>query len=470
MVNQSYNKSYSLGSDINLISCFITAIQSFSRELTGSNMKTIAFENFIVHFYKNSNYPSLLFVIVTDLNFNPNEINCKICKIVSAFLNQYKSSINNFNGEVSVFKPFEKRLIEMKIAEKNCGSPNECINCPFSTEKSQIIHIIKKNEKIVVSLLDKLFQSLLDEINDLLAVLVIDFDGFIISQQYVKGFDDSIIDSIINVVEPSIKKIKKFSETSYGSGTFDTNEFRLFYLELGGSIPVLFILCANPTSNIDEIIPYSYIIAEKVSRILNNQNTNLQIPTFLEGGNIEFTSKEDLVAGRNLINNIIIIGPEMAGKTSLVEMYVNGKFEKEYKPTIGLSILKKNLQITKRSNITLNILDMGSLKSFAKIRKYFYKVSNIKAIIILFDYTRIDTLDNVKEWIKEVRTFIKENEITYILVGNKADLVENRDEIKKKALKIANQYNLNFFTTSALTGEGLDELFMYLLNFASNLS
>jgi len=38
---------------------------------------------------------------------------------------------------------------------------------------------------------------------------------------------------------------------------------------------------------------------------------------------------------------------------------------------------------------------------------------------------------------------------------------------KKKAIEIANQHNFTFFATSAHTGEGLDELFMYLLNFAS---
>ncbi len=38
----------------------------------------------------------------------------------------------------------------------------------------------------------------------------------------------------------------------------------------------------------------------------------------------------------------------------------------------------------------------------------------------------------------------------------------SREEIKKKAEKFAKQYDLLFFETSALTGEGIDEVFLNL--------
>lgn len=148
------------------------------------------------------------------------------------------------------------------------------------------------------------------------------------------------------------------------------------------------------------------------------------------------------------------------GKSAIANMYVSGEFLEEYKPTIGLSIIDKELQIMKDVKITFSLFDLGGLKSFAKIRRHFYKHS--KAVLIVFDYSRPETLEVINEWIEEARHFIKDSTIHYIIVGNKIDKLDNREEIRANAKKIANQYNFQFFETSALTGEGLDELFMCL--------
>lgn len=81
-----------------------------------------------------------------------------------------------------------------------------------------------------VTLLDELLTNFLNEVEDLVAVLIVDLDGLIIARQAVKNFDDEIIGAIMSVLEGALNKIKRFADTTYGSGTFDTNEFRLFYL------------------------------------------------------------------------------------------------------------------------------------------------------------------------------------------------------------------------------------------------
>jgi small GTP-binding protein len=102
------------------------------------------------------------------------------------------------------------------------------------------------------------------------------------------------------------------------------------------------------------------------------------------------------------------------------------------------------------------------LKSLVKIRKFYYKYSN--AILIIFDYSNIDSFNNVSGWIEESRHFLKNEEIPLILIGNKIDKIGNRDEIHSQASKLADQYNIPFFETSALTGEGIDELFTFLIS------
>ncbi|MBD3255904.1 MAG: GTP-binding protein [Candidatus Lokiarchaeota archaeon] len=318
-----------------------------------------------------------------------------------------------------------------------------------------MIHMLKATS------LNDLLAKLLAQVKDLIATLVVDLDGLVIAQQSIEGFDEEIIGAIMSVLEQTISRIKRFAETSFGSGTFDTNEFRLFYLELGGSIPAIFVMVADPYANLDQFIPYSYIVAEKITKLLNDEEISIKLPTYLEGGKLDLSPDDDL-PGKNKVNQIFLIGPDKCGKTSLLEMYTQGELNENYRPTIGLGIYEKVLQITKRNRTILTLFDMGGLKSFAKVRKYFYKISDARAVIILFDYTREETLDQATEWIEEARFFTKKDSIFYILVGNKLDLLEDRTEIKEKAERIAKENECLFFETSALTGQGIDELFMHV--------
>lgn len=463
-MDHSFHIEKSPISNIHLLSGFISAIQIFSKELTGTTMKTINFDKLVFHFYKDSNESGLIYVLVTDEAYETKEVSCKIHRIASLFYDGFSKEIENFTGNISVFNNFAEILNENEIGEKKCGARIKCKECPSYFSKSQFITEFIESKKISIELINTLLKGLLNEIPDLLSALVIDINGYIITQQSVSEFDETVIESVISVVEPTLEKIKRFAEASIGSGTFDTNEFRLFYLEMKGSIPALFVLVADAYSNIDNIIPYSYIVAEKISLILNNRSTSLLLPKLQDGGGLELIPEQDNSFAKDVIAQIFLIGAEKAGKSSLVEMYISGNFIEEYKPTIGLSIIEKELQITKRVKIRLYLFDMGGLKNFAKVRKFYYNISRVNAILILFDYTRMETLENVNEWLDEAKYFIKNNSIPYILIGNKIDLIDNREELREKAEQIANQYNCQLFETSAFTGEGIDELFTFIVS------
>ncbi|MFX0003325.1 MAG: GTP-binding protein [Candidatus Hodarchaeota archaeon] len=309
--------------------------------------------------------------------------------------------------------------------------------------------------------IEELLSNLLHEVNNLLAALVVDLDGLIIARASVEGLDEELIGAIMAILDQSINKIKRYAETSLGSGTFDTNDFQLFYMELGSSIPAIFVLVANHYSNIDQFIPYTYIVAEKISSLLSNQNVSLKIPKLTNEGKIILPAEED---NKKSVRNIILIGSEAVGKTKLARMYTGMNINENgiYKPTLGISINEKELQVASNFSLTLYLLDLSGLKSLTKIRKFYYKYSN--AVLVIFDYTNKDTFNNVVGWIEESRHFIKDQEIPLVLIGNKIDKCENREETKIQAIKLAEQYNIPFFETSALTGEGIDELFTFLIS------
>jgi len=312
-----------------------------------------------------------------------------------------------------------------------------------------------------VKLLEELFANVLNEIEELLAILIVDLDGLIIARQSINDFDEEIIGAIMGVLDGALNKIKRFAETSYGSGTFDTNEFRLFYLELGNlaHTKALLVLVSTPFSNIDGIVPYAYIAAEKTSQILNDKEISILIPN-LRNGKKEMILHEDHSSSKSIINKIAIIGDDFVGKTTLINMYVNGEFNDEYKPTIGISIVEKKLQLMKNVNLIFKLFDFGGLRTFAKVRRHFYRGSD--AIIVIFDYSSPDSLEKLNEWIEESIQFIDDHSVPYLIVGNKIDKVNERKNIRDKLVIFAKQYNFPIFETSSLTGEGIDEIFMYL--------
>jgi len=313
------------------------------------------------------------------------------------------------------------------------------------------------------STLEELLSNLLNEAPDLSAALVLDLDGLIIAKQSMKGFDEELIGAITTILEQTITKIRRYAETSFGSGTFDTNEFQLFYVELRKVTPAIFVLIADPYANIDQYIPYTYIVAEKISMILNNRNTSLKLPKLNENGEIVLSPTNNSKSNGK-VKAIAIIGSEEVGKSTLVDTFCNIELITSYKPTIGISIKEKSLQISKNYNLSLILFDLGGLKSFVKVRKYYYRLAH--AVLLLFDYAKPETFNDITKWIEETQHFVTDQTIPIILIGNKIDISTDRVDLKNQAQQLAEQYNFSFFETSALTGEGIDELFTF---FISNL-
>ncbi len=304
------------------------------------------------------------------------------------------------------------------------------------------------------NLLNELLNNLVKEIKDLIAVLIVDSNGLIMAQQSNKGFKEEIFEVIISIVEENLEKMKKYAEISLGSGTIHMNEYQLFYVEMGINNQGLFVMVTDPYSNLNDFIPYSYLVAEKASNILNNIETSIELPKINGNGNIIF---DDHSSSFSKPNKIVIIGSDSVGKTSLVDMYLKGKTGNNYIPTIGLSVNKRSFEITKNMSIDFQIFDMGGLKSFKKVRKHYYQ--DAKVVIILFDYSKLTTLENINEWIEEARNFIKTPKTNYYLVGNKIDLINDRESIQSSALDLSYRNNFSYYETSAFTGEGVDELF-----------
>ena len=129
-----------------------------------------------------------------------------------------------------------------------------------------------------INLIDNILTNLLENANTLLSVLIIDLDGLIIAKQSKLGFDEELIGALTCILDDTFTRIKQLAETSFASGTINTNEFQIFYLEMSCEIPAFFVLVGDKYTSLPEIVPYSYIIAEKISQILNEWDASTWLP------------------------------------------------------------------------------------------------------------------------------------------------------------------------------------------------
>lgn len=157
----------------------------------------------------------------------------------------------------------------------------------------------------------------------------------------------------------------------------------------------------------------------------------------------------------NYVIKICLLGEANVGKTSLVYRYIENKFRENYKSTLGVNLLKKDLVIEGYGNVAATIWDLGGQESFRSLRKLYLEGAN--GALVIFDWTQRESFLKLEDWIQDFRLDRKEEPI--ILIGNKDDLKDKEKVSKKEALELAKRYGLQFLSTSAKTGSNVEEAF-----------
>ena len=160
---------------------------------------------------------------------------------------------------------------------------------------------------------------------------------------------------------------------------------------------------------------------------------------------------------------VILIGGAAVGKTSLLHRFVEDKFSFRYKLTIGADFLSKIIEGYPKQDSTckLQIWDIGGQDRYKFLRASFFEGAN--GALVVFDISRWHTFKELNDWISDLRDFAGK-ETPFILIGNKLDLIEDigGEYDKDSAENLAKRENSEFFSTSAKTGENVEDAFLIL--------
>jgi len=158
----------------------------------------------------------------------------------------------------------------------------------------------------------------------------------------------------------------------------------------------------------------------------------------------------------------IIIGDPGVGKTSMILQFTDKAFRRSYIPTIGANITEKIVYLHD-TTFQMILWDLAGQSKFQKIRSLYY--NGAQCVIIVFDLTKPDSFENIKNWYSDVKSnFSNFKDIEIVMCGNKCDLTDEIQISQEKAMSLANELNIGYLETSARIGKNIDKIFNDMIN------
>jgi len=155
---------------------------------------------------------------------------------------------------------------------------------------------------------------------------------------------------------------------------------------------------------------------------------------------------------------LVLIGDSGVGKSCLLLRFADDNFTDSYISTIGVDFRFRTVTIDKKT-VKLQIWDTAGQERFRTITSAYYRGAD--GIIMVYDVTSPESFDHVEEWLSEVDRYANEN-TAKLLVGNKADLVDEKQVSEETAQRFAEKLGIPFLETSAKTATNVDAAFLMM--------
>ena len=124
-----------------------------------------------------------------------------------------------------------------------------------------------------------------------------------------------------------------------------------------------------------------------------------------------------------------MVGLFDANINKLLNKIIKNRFAANYKLTVGVDNMTKDIEFKPKEVATLSIWDIGGQQRFEFIRSTFYK--GAAAALLVFDLTRERTILEIRKWLQEI--FQYTGRIPFLLIGNNIrldkDSITNREQI-----------------------------------------
>ncbi|KAL4222105.1 hypothetical protein ACF0H5_018146 [Mactra antiquata] len=160
-----------------------------------------------------------------------------------------------------------------------------------------------------------------------------------------------------------------------------------------------------------------------------------------------------------VIHKVIMVGSGGVGKSALTLQFMYDEFVEDYEPTKADSYRKK--VVLDGEEVQIDILDTAGQEDYAAIRDNYFRSG--EGFLCVFSITEQESFQATAEFREQILRVKNDDNIPFLLVGNKADLEDKRQVTQDEAHQRALSWNVAYVETSAKTRANVDKVFYDLM-------
>ncbi|XP_034949562.1 ras-related protein Ral-a isoform X1 [Chelonus insularis] len=164
-------------------------------------------------------------------------------------------------------------------------------------------------------------------------------------------------------------------------------------------------------------------------------------------------------AATQVLHKVIMVGSGGVGKSALTLQFMYDEFVEDYEPTKADSYRKK--VVLDAQEVQIDILDTAGQEDYAAIRDNYFRSG--EGFLCVFSITEDDSFQATQEFREQILRVKNDENIPFLLVGNKSDLQEKRKVSLDEAQARAQQWGVPYVETSAKTKANVDKVFYDLM-------
>ncbi|XP_078240252.1 ras-related protein Rab-27B isoform X1 [Pogona vitticeps] len=168
---------------------------------------------------------------------------------------------------------------------------------------------------------------------------------------------------------------------------------------------------------------------------------------------------------------LLALGDSGVGKTTFLYRYTDNKFNPKFITTVGIDFREKRVVYNSRGSngspgkafkVHLQLWDTAGQERFRSLTTAFFR--DAMGFLLMFDLTSQQSFLNVRNWMSQLQANAYCENPDIVLIGNKADLSDQREVNDRQAKDLADKYGIPYFETSAATGQNVDQAVEMLLD------
>ena len=149
---------------------------------------------------------------------------------------------------------------------------------------------------------------------------------------------------------------------------------------------------------------------------------------------------------------ILLLGDTTVGKTNIITMFMEKKFNQNHMTTSGIDLKATCLELNNKK-IRIQLWDTCGQEKYKSITKNLFL--KVQGILTVYDITNRNSFSNLKNWVQLVKS--DGNHPKMLIIGNKNDLDEEREVPKNEAIEYAKEEKIEYIETSSKTGDNINK-------------